>query len=102
MHADVKFNSSPVKVLDYHEKKVKQGVAECIGAENYVKEHGALSYEDKLYPLELRAGYNGRVQNKLFHTCIQFGAATEISNEKMATVSREYLREMGFGDQPYL
>jgi len=102
MHANPKLNPSPVEVLDYHEQKVKQKVAECIAAENYVKDHTSLSYADKLYPLELRAGYNDTVKKKMFHTALQFGTGTEISNATMAAVGREYMREMGWGNEPFL
>jgi hypothetical protein len=102
MHANLKLNPSPVDVLDYHEEKVKQKVAECIGAENFVKEQASLSYADKLYPFELRAGYNDTVKKKMFHTSLQFGAGIEVSNETMAAVGREYMQEMGWGDEPYL
>jgi len=102
MHANLKRNPSPVAVLDYHEEKVKQKVAECIGAENFAKDHAALSYADKLYPFELRAGYNDAVRKKMFHTSLQFGTGTAVSNETMAAVAREYMEEIGRGDQPYL
>src|SRR5258708_30684839 len=102
MHAAIAFNPSPGEVLIYHEEKVKQGVAECIGAGNYLKDHASLSDADKLYPLALRAGYNDSVEKKVFHTTLQFGVSEDISNEKMAAVGEEYLREMGFGDEPYL
>ena len=102
MHANLKRNPSPVDVLDYHEEKVKQKAAECIGAENFVKDHDSLSYADKLYVFELRAGYNDRVNKKMFHTTLQFGVGTEVSNETMAAVGKEYMQEMGWGNEPYL
>ncbi|HVU95496.1 MAG TPA: relaxase/mobilization nuclease domain-containing protein [Puia sp.] len=102
MHANLKRNPSPVAVLDYHEAKVKQKVAECIGAENFVKDHDTLSYADKLYPFELRAGYNDAVRKKMFHTSLQFGRGASVSNATMVAVAREYMEEMGRGDQPYL
>jgi hypothetical protein len=102
MHASINFNPSPVDVLDYHEEKVKQQLGECIGGENFLKEHSKLSYDEKLYSFELRAGYNDTVKKKMFHTALQFGVGQDIPNEKMARIGHEYLREMGFGDQPYL
>ena len=102
MHASIKFSPSVADTLNYHEQKISQRVAECIGAENYAKDHQVLSYADKLYPLQLRAGYNDSVQNKIFHTALQFGPSVEISNATMAAVAREYMQEMGYGDQPYL
>lgn len=102
MHANPKLNPSPVGVLDYHEEKVKQKTGECIGAENFVKDHDSLTYAEKLYPFELRASYNDTVKKKMFHATLQFGAGTEVSNETMAAVGREYMQEMGMGDQPLL
>ncbi|HXB06797.1 MAG TPA: relaxase/mobilization nuclease domain-containing protein [Puia sp.] len=102
MHANLKLNPSAQDVVNYHEEKVEKKVAECIWAENFVKDHASLSYEEKLYPFELRAGYNDAVKKKMFHTSLLFGAAETISNEKMVAVAREYMQEMGWGDEPYL
>lgn len=102
MHADLKLNHVPAYVLDYHEDKVEHKAGECIWAENFIKDHAALSYEDKLYPFRLRASYNDRVQKKMFHTALLFGTSDDLSNQKMAAIGREYMREMGYGDEPYL
>jgi len=102
MHASINFNPSPVELLDYHEEKVQQRQGECVGGDNFLKEHSKLSYDEKLYSFELRAGYNDSVKKKMFHTTLQFGVGQEMSNEQMASIGHEYLKEMGFGDQPYL
>lgn len=102
MYASIGFNPSIKAVLDYHEEKVSQQVAECIAAENFIKDGAKLSYEDKLYPFQLRATYSDAVKKKVFHTTIKFGATEDISNATAAAIGREYMQEMGFGNQPYL
>jgi hypothetical protein len=102
MHANLGLNPSVRAVLHYHEEKVKKGVAECIWAENFIKDHTTLSLPEKVYAFDLRAGYNDSVKKKMFHTTVQFGAEQEISNEKLAAAGREYMREMGYGDEPFL
>jgi len=49
--------------LQYNERKVVQGKAEVIWAENFVKGHERLSLDDKLARFEQRTSLNERMES---------------------------------------
>ena len=102
MYASIAYTATIREALEYHEEKVKQHVAECIAAENFVKEKASLTYADMLYPFEMRANYNDEVEKRIFHTAIKFGRGQDVSDATAVAIGAEYLREMGFGDEPWL
>jgi hypothetical protein len=95
-------NPSIDAVLDYHQEKVKQGVAECIAAVNFIMENTSLSDADKAYPFEMRASYNETVKKKVFHSSIQLAAGEKIADATLAKIGIEFLQGMGRGEQPAL
>jgi len=92
---------SIARSLDYNEKKVTQGKAECIAAVNYLKDLSRLSYDDKLHVLKKRMALNDRVKTSQ-HITLNFDPADKLSNEQMQKIAKVYMKEIGFEQQPYL
>lgn len=44
---------------------------------------------------------NSRVKSPLFHVAINFPPGEEVSNETMLEIAKEYMKDMGYGNQPY-
>jgi len=88
--------------LQYNERKVVQGMAEVIGAENFIKGPDRLRLEDKLARFEQRTSLNERTENNMVHISVNFGKTEQLSNEKMREIAMAYMKEMKFGDQPYI
>ncbi|HEV3326265.1 MAG TPA: relaxase/mobilization nuclease domain-containing protein [Puia sp.] len=87
--------------ITYNENKLKQGRAECLTAANFLKDPSRLSLEDKLHRFEKRMELNDRVSTNL-HITLNFDPLDNLSNEQMAKIAGEYMKEIGFERQPYL
>jgi len=94
-------SESIVKSLLYNEQKVTIHQAECILAENFLKDVDRLTWEDKVLRFERRQQLNERVTTSQ-HISLNFDPADKLSNEKMQTIARTYMKELGFERQPYL
>jgi hypothetical protein len=102
MLALISYEHNARSPLQYNEIKVTEGKAEVIWAENFVKGLERLNLDDKLARFGQRTSLNERAENKMVHISVNFGKTEELSNERMREVGRAYMKEMKFGDQPYL
>lgn len=102
MHATIILNRSIVRVLQYHELKVEKGIAECIRAENFVKQLGDLGYKDKLYNFQRLMNQNEMAEKKTLHIFLNFGFGEKIANDKLSALTQQYMEGMGWDRQPYL
>jgi len=92
---------SIARTIQYNENKIKQGEAKCLVAANFLKEASHLSVDDKLRRFEKRMELNDRVSTNL-HITLNLDPLDKLSDEKMAQLSKEYMKEIGFERQPYL
>ncbi|HEY8969283.1 MAG TPA: relaxase/mobilization nuclease domain-containing protein, partial [Puia sp.] len=102
MQAHIRFNKSIYYTLYYHEQKQKLGMAECIGAGNFLKDLPNLDLRDKQYHLQRLASLNEAVTNRVLHIALTFHPIEKLSNQQMAGLAGEYLERMKLGHQPYL
>ncbi|HVU55940.1 MAG TPA: relaxase/mobilization nuclease domain-containing protein [Puia sp.] len=101
MRPSIEPSASIVKSLLYNEQKVTLHQAECILAENFLKDPDRLTWEDKVLRFERRQQLNERVTTNQ-HISLNFDPADILSNEKMQAIARTYMKELGFERQPYL
>jgi hypothetical protein len=94
--------TSARRALAYNEKKVKEGKAECLLAENFIKDRDELSEKDKLYRLEQLISLNARTRYNILHFPINFAVGEKISNATMAILAKRFMEGMGLGEQPYV
>jgi len=102
MVAKIKRGSHLSRTLNYNEQKVKHGQAECIHAVNYPKDLERLSFYDKLHRLQHQAELNERIKANSVHITLNFADADKLDQEKLKKIAESYMRQVGFGDQPYL
>jgi ribosomal protein S8 len=102
MVAIIQTGHSIKRTLNYNENKVKEGVAECISAENYLGETKKLSFNHKLNRLVNQAALNENVTRNSVHVSLNFGPSEKISNEKLKEIADTYMQKIGFAEQPYL
>lgn len=88
--------------LNYNEQKVKTGVAECIGAANFVGEPQQLRFFDKLARFEQLIEKNARARTNCVHISLNFDVSEKQSQNKLNEIAADYMDKIGFGDQPYL
>jgi hypothetical protein len=101
MRPSIKPSESIVRSLLYNEQKVTLHQAECILADNFLKDIDQLTWEDKVLRFERRQELNERVTTSQ-HISLNFDPADNLSNEKMQAIARTYMKELGFEKQPYL
>jgi hypothetical protein len=72
MVAVIKTGHSILRLLNYNENKVKEGVAVCIAAENYPMDAADLSFQQKLARLVNQAALNENVTRNSVHISLNF------------------------------
>ena len=88
--------------LNYNENKVKEGVAECIGAANFVGQAQHLRFVDKLARFEHLIERNTRAKTNTVHISLNFDVGEKLNQNKLNAIAANYMDKIGFGDQPYL
>jgi len=102
MVARIKRTQSLSRSLNYNEKKVQLGVAECIQAVNYPKDLEVLNFYDKLHRLQHQAALNERVKANSVHISLNFHESDKLDTEKLCSIAESYMKDIGFENQPYL
>jgi hypothetical protein len=102
MVAKITVPNSIKRALNYNEQKMKEGVAECIYAHNFLKEADQLNFYEKLKSFEGLISLNKRASTNTVHISLNFGLNEKIEKEKLAEIASVYMEKIGFADQPYL
>jgi hypothetical protein len=103
MVAVIKVGHSMHRIFNYNENKVKEGVAECIGAENFPLNAEEMSLRIKLNYLLKRMELNENVKRNSVHISLNFDPSEkDLSKEKLLEIAGGYMQKLGFGEQPYL
>ena len=102
MVAKITVPSGIRKALNYNEHKVKEGKAECIYAQNFLKEAELLNYNEKLVRFEQLISLNRKASTNTVHISLNFQPDENLTYEKLAEIAFVYMSKIGFGEQPYL
>ena len=103
-------NRSIDGAIGYNQKKEKEILDEDIGAilnYNQKAKSQLLSIENAVDDIDVfrrtlnEINAQGRVKYPLFHVAINFPPDEEVSDDLMLQISREYMKDMGYGEQPY-
>lgn len=103
MVAVVKVSSSLSRILNYNENKVAGQKALCLYAGNYPVDSDKLSFRMKQAYLYRQMELNTNVSRNSLHISLNFDPSENwLRNERMTEIARAYMKELGFGEQPYL
>ncbi|GAB3916973.1 relaxase/mobilization nuclease domain-containing protein [Mucilaginibacter boryungensis] len=102
MVAKIKSGKSLIGALNYNENKVKKGKAELIVATGYPKDTADLSFYDKLLRLTDLAERNERTKTNTVHISLNFANGENLPDDKLQSITSDYMQGIGFGDQPCL
>jgi hypothetical protein len=102
MVAIIKTGHSLHKVFYYNENKVKENVAECIGAGNYPIDVDKMGPTVKLNRFLKQLELNENVKRNSVHISINFDPSENYSKKKLMAIADSYMEKIGFGAQPYL
>lgn len=90
------------EALNYHEHKVRRGVAVCLAENNFLLPLNAMNFYHKLSWFELRNMLNERATTKTLHVSLNFAVSEEYDNNTLTRIAFDYMERIGFGDQPFL
>jgi hypothetical protein len=90
------------KAIYYNEHKVAEGVAELIGAGNFLKEPEHLSMAEKIQRFDKLVELHKSVHYNTLHISLNFDPSEKLSKEKLLEIAQAYMEKIGFGDQPWL
>lgn len=102
MVAIIKTGHSLHKIFYYNENKVKENVAECIGAGNYPIDVDKMGLTVKLNRFLKQLELNENVKRNSVHISINFDPSENHSKDKLMAIADSYMEKIGFGEQPYL
>src|SRR5450631_4470693 len=102
MVAKITTPHSILRALNYNEKKVQKGIAECIHAENFLKEADEMNFNDKLKRFQNQIAKNGHAKTNTMHISLNFDLSDNLSKEKLKLIASDYMEKIGFGNQPWL
>lgn len=103
MVAVIKVSSSIHRILNYNENKVKYEKAVCLTGENFPGEAVRLSFNAKLNYFQKRMELNTNARRNSIHISLNFDPSEkDLPHEKLIAIAGEYMKGIGFGDQPYL
>jgi relaxase-like protein len=102
MVAKITFPKSMSRALNYNEKKMKQGKAECIHAGNYLKDADQMTFYQKMERFEKLIELNKRATTNTIHISLNFDPSEKLDKEKLIAIANDYMEKIGFGKQPYL
>lgn len=103
MVAVIKVSSSIHRILNYNENKVSGEKAVCLAGENFPGEASKLSFYAKLNYFIRRMELNSNTRRNSIHISLNFDPTEkDLPQEKLMAIAAEYMREIGFGNQPYL
>lgn len=103
MVAIIKSGYSLQRILNYNENKVKEGVARCIGAENFPLDPDRMSFEIKLGCFQKLTDLNQRAKKTSVHISLNFDPSdNDLSEQRLMEIASDYMLRIGFGKQPFL
>ena len=85
----------------YNENKVMLKKAECLVAENFLKDVSDLTVEDKLHRFDRRMQLNERVYT-CQHITLNLDPLDRLSKDQMKAIVRMFMKDIGFEHQPYI
>lgn len=90
-------------VLCYNYDKVARGEAEVVGGQGLpIRAEGGYDFHACLRRLEDLAAAGPRVRTPVLHCSLNPHPDDALTDAQMRAIAADYMRRMGYGDQPYL
>ena len=102
MVAKITIPKSIEAALNYNEKKVQKGTAQCLYAGNYLNDAARMDFYQKLDGFETNNRLNKMATTKTLHVSLNFDPSEKLSESKLGEIASVYMDKIGFGEQPFL
>jgi hypothetical protein len=99
----IKSPHSLQRALNYNEKKVQDGHAKCVHAENYLLNADQMNFYEKMERLQTLISRNERAKkSNTLHISLNFDPSENLKKETLISIAKMYMDKIGFANQPYL
>lgn len=88
--------------LNYNEKKVQKGTAQCLYAGNYLTDANKMNFYQKLDGFDINNRLNKMATTKTLHVSLNFDPSERLSETRLVEIASVYMEKIGFGEQPFL
>lgn len=102
MVAKITIPKSIEAALNYNEKKVQKGTAQCLYAGNYLNDANKMNFHQKLDGFEMNNRLNKMATTKTLHVSLNFDPSEKMPENKLVEIASVYMEKIGFGEQPFL
>ena len=102
MVAKITIPKSIEAALNYNEKKVQKGTAQCLCAANYLNDAAKMNFHQKLDGFETNNRLNKMATTKTLHVSLNFDPSEKLPENKLVEIASVYMDKIGFGEQPFL
>jgi hypothetical protein len=102
MVAKITIPKSIEAALNYNEKKVQKGTAQCLYAGNYLNDANKMNFHQKLDGFEMNNRLNKMATTKTLHVSLNFDPSEKLPENKLVKIASVYMDKIGFGEQPFL
>lgn len=102
MVAIIKSSAAIRRPFHYNENKLKDGDAVLLSAVNYPGNSVEQSPENRLNYLLKMTALNKKTKVNSIHISLNFAPNEKLEKEKLIRISKEYMKGIGFENQPYL
>lgn len=103
MVAVIKAGHSLHRIFNYNENKVREGIAEIIGGENYPFDPEEMAVTMRLNRLLKQMDLRRDIKVNSVHISLNFHPSeSHLDNKKLMEIAGVYMEKLGFGKQPFL
>ena len=102
MVAKITIPKSVEAALNYNERKVQNGTAQCLYAGNYLNDADKMNFRQKLDGFENNNRLNKMATTKTLHLSLNFDPSEKLPENKLVEIASAYMDKIGFGEQPFL
>lgn len=102
MVAKITIPKSIEAALNYNEKKVQKGTAQCLYAGNYLNDANKMNFHQKLDGFENNNRLNKMATTKTLHVSLNFDPSEKLPENELVEIASVYMDKIGFGEQPFL
>lgn len=90
------------RVISYNEHKVTADQADRLEASGFLKHPSLLGLTELLRRFEKLTELNQRTKVNTLHISLNFDPSERLPEDKLLAIARDYLGQIGFGEQPFL
>ena len=105
MVANIRSRPSPSGALYYNKEKVDKDEAEVLLWQKMLEpfdKHGRLDIDACMESFRPYLEANRRTTSTVFHASLNSSPEDKLTDEQLREITQEYMKRMGYGNQPYM